>query len=242
MSCCCTPSGGIGKFFGHFARRTRRRYARRGFEPSQRHLVEGVTQAGFADRTDDCMDAGGRALSGTNAEGRPDCGFAGASLLEIGCGVGYLHQQLLHAGAERALGVDISEEMLAQARELARAAGFAERTEYRQGDFVELADGLDSADITLLDKVVCCYPDAEALVTRSVSKTRRVYALTYPRDRSTNHVGARVLNFFLWLLRSGYRTYVHDPRRIEGWVTVAGFKKRYENQTFIWLTQVYVRE
>jgi len=214
MSCCCTPTTGIGKFFGHFARRYRRRYARRGLEPAQRQLVEGLRQAGFA----------------------------GANLLEIGCGVGYLHQLLLREGAERALGVDISGDMLAQARVLAREAGLAERTEYRVGDFVGLADSLADADVTLLDKVVCCYPDAEALVTRSVSKTRRVYALTYPRDRRLNRIGARLLNFFLWLLRSGYRTYIHDPHRIEGWISAAGFRKRYENRTFLWLTQVYLRD
>lgn len=214
MTCCCTPSSGIGKFFGHFARRYRRRYARRGLEPAQRQLVEGVTQTGYA----------------------------GASVLEIGCGVGYLHQQLLRDGAMRALGVDISEEMLAQAREIARTAGLADRVEYRQGDFVEIADGIDVADITLLDKVVCCYPDAEALVTRSTAKTRRTYALTYPRDHWVTRIGARVLNCFLWLLRSGYRTYVHDPRRIETLIVAAGLKRRYENRTFLWLTQVYARE
>lgn len=214
MSCCCVSSSGIGRFFGHFARRYRRRYEKRGLEATQRQLVEGLRQAGFA----------------------------GASLLEIGCGVGYLHQQLLRAGAGRALGVDISEAMLVQARELARAAGLSDRTEYRQGDFVDLAEGIAPADIALLDKVVCCYPDAEALVVRSVSKTRRVYALTYPRDHLLNRIGARVLGFFLWLARSTYRTYVHDPRRIEAWITAAGLKKRYENRTFIWLTQVYVRE
>ena len=67
-------------------------------------------------------------------------------------------------------------------------------------------------------------------------------ALTYPRDHVFNRVGTRVLNVFLWLMRSTYRTYVHDPRRIEAWITAAGLKKRYENRTFIWLTQVYVRE
>ncbi|MEK7815656.1 MAG: class I SAM-dependent methyltransferase [Pseudomonadota bacterium] len=214
MSCCCVSSGGIGKFFGHFARRYRRRHERRGFETTQRQLLEGLHQAEVA----------------------------GARLLEIGCGVGYLHRQLLRDGAMRALGVDISEAMLVQARELARAAGLADRAEYRQGDFVELAGDIGSVDVTVLDKVVCCYPDAEALVTKSLAKTRRVYALTYPRDHVFNRVGVRVLGLFLWLVRSTFRSYVHDPRRIEDWIAAAGFKKRYENQTAIWLTQVYVRE
>ena len=214
MSCCCVSSGGIGKFFGHFARRYRRRYERRGFEATQRQLLEGLHQAGFG----------------------------GARLLEIGCGVGYLHRQLLRDGAMRALGVDISEAMLVQARELARATGLADRAEYRQGDFVELARDIGPVDVTLLDKVVCCYPDAEALVTKSLAKTRRVYALTYPRDHVFNRVGVRVLGLLLWLVRSTFRSYVHDPRRIEAWIAATGFKKRYENQTVIWLTQVYVRE
>ena len=214
MSCCCVSSGGIGKFFGHFARRYRRRHERRGFETTQRQLLEGLHQAEVA----------------------------GSRLLEIGCGVGYLHRQLLRDGAMRALGVDISEAMLVQARELARAAGLADRAEYRQGDFVELAGDIGSVDVTVLDKVVCCYPDAEALVTKSLAKTRRVYALTYPRDHLLNRVGVRVLGLLLWLVRSTFRSYVHDPRRIEGWIAAAGFKKRYENQTVIWLTQVYVRE
>ncbi len=214
MSCCCVSSGGIGRFFGHFARRYRRRYERRGFEATQRQLLEGLHQAGFG----------------------------GARLLEIGCGVGYLHQQLLRDGALHALGVDISEAMLAQARELARTAGLADRAEYRQGDFVELAGDIGPVDVTVLDKVVCCYPDAEALVTKSLATTRRVYALTYPRDHGFNRVGVRVLGLFLWLVRSTFRSYVHDPRRLEAWITAAGLKKRYENRTFIWLTQVYVLE
>lgn len=213
MTCCCTPTSGIGKFFGHFARRYRRRYARRGLEPTQRQLVEGLRQTGFT----------------------------GASLLEIGCGVGYLHQQLLREGAQRALGVDISEDMLAQARAAAREAGLTERTEYRQGDFVELADGVAPVDVTLLDKVVCCYPDVAALVARSLAKTRRAYALTYPRDRRFTRLGARLLNVFLWLVRSTYRTYVHDPKRIEAWITAAGFVKCFERHTHVWLTQVYAR-
>ncbi len=61
-------------------------------------------------------------------------------------------------------------------------------------------------------------------------------------DFGVYRIGARVLGFFLWLGRSTYRTYVHDPRRIETWITAAGLKKRYENRTFIWLTQVYVRD
>jgi magnesium-protoporphyrin O-methyltransferase len=107
---------------------------------------------------------------------------------------------------------------------------------------VELAGEVAPADITLLDKVVCCYPDAAALVNASLAKTRRVYALTYPRDRLITRLGVRLMACLFWLVRSPVRNYVHDPVQIETWVRAAGFRKAYQNQTLLWLTQVYVRE
>ncbi len=53
-----------------------------------------------------------------------------------------------------------------------------------EGDFMTLDERIDNADICLLDKVVCCYPDAQGLVQKSLAKTKQVYGLTYPRDRS----------------------------------------------------------
>ena len=213
MPCCCNHARGADRLFSLFARRYRKRYQKKGLEKSQRHLIEGLKKAGVA----------------------------GASILEIGSGVGYLHQSLLRAGATRAVGIDLSEKMLSEAHILAQENGLSDRVEYRHGDFVELADTITDADVTILDKVVCCYPDAEALVKHSLAKTRRVYALTYPRDRAFIRFGMALLAFFLWLIRSPFRSYVHDPEKIESWIKTEGFTKRYQNQTLVWLTQVYVQ-
>jgi hypothetical protein len=43
------------------------------------------------------------------------------------------------------------------------------------------------------------------------------------------------------LLRSDFRSYVHDPEKIHQWITARGFTKLYQNQTLVWLTQVYVK-
>jgi hypothetical protein len=37
--------------------------------------------------------------------------------------------------------------------------------------------------VVTLDRVVCCYPDPEALLGAAAAKTRQVLAFTYPRDR-----------------------------------------------------------
>ena len=213
MSCCCPHSKSGGRLFSFFARSYRRRFAKKGFEPSQKQLIQGIEQAGYKD----------------------------ATLLEVGSGVGYLHQVLLEQGAKSAVGIDLAPDMLKEAQDWAEEKGLAERVQYIQGDFIELLEQVDAADVTVLDKVVCCYPHPELLVPHSVNKTKRVYALTYPRDRWFTRLAIEIMAVFLKLIGSDFRAYVHDPEKIEAWITEAGFKKAYQQQTFIWLTQIYTK-
>lgn len=208
---CCTQTTGVGRFFSRFASSNRRRYQKKGFSSSQKHLISGLKQLGFNE----------------------------ASVLEIGCGVGYLHQSLLDHGASRATGIDLSEGMIHEARAVSKERHLEGRTEYIQGNFVDLAGGLARSDITILDKVVCCYPDAASLLKTSIEKTSRVYALTYPRDRWFLKLFSTLAAWVLKLIGSQFRGYIHDPEKIEFWITERGFIKSYENQTMIWLTQVY---
>lgn len=213
MSASCCHSKSASRLFSLFARSSRRRAEKKGLESTQEQLLEGLAGIGYED----------------------------ASLLEIGCGVGHLHQTLLERGARQAVGVDLAPKMLAEARSLAEDRGLTERTEYLEGDFIELGDAVEAADIALLDKVVCCYPDAEGLLDLTLEKTRRGCALTYPRDRWFVRLWMKAWNGTLWLLRSDFRTYVHEPATIERRITAAGFAKRYEDTTAAWLTQVYAR-
>lgn len=210
MSTCCCHAQSARRFFSFFARRSRNRYKRRGFEASQKQLIEGLEQLGYRD----------------------------ATVLDIGCGVGHLHQTLLEKGARSAVGIDLAPKMLAEARDWAQQRGLSDRVRYIEGDFMAL-DDIDNTDVTLLDKVVCCYPDAQGLVEKSLAKTKRMYGLTYPRDRWFVRLGVGVIACLLRLMRSDFRSYVHDPAQIERSITDNGFRKRFESQTAVWLTQVY---
>ena len=214
MSCCCPHSKSGGRLFSFFARGYRRRFSKKGFEPSQQQLIAGLEQAGFAN----------------------------ASLLEIGSGVGYMHQVLLEQGAKNAVGIDLAPDMLKEAQQWADEKDLTDRVQYIQGDFIELLDRVDPAEVTILDKVVCCYPHAELLINSSTVKTKRVYALTYPRNRWFIKAVMEIMAFFLKLSGSDFRAFVHNPDDIERWILQAGFKKTYQAQTFIWLSQIYIRD
>ena len=213
MQCCKPESTEASRFFSWFARRSGKHYRKRGLGKVQSELMAAIRESGID----------------------------GATLLDIGCGVGYLHQSLLKDGAASATGVDLSEKMITEARALAAEQSLADRVEYFEGDFVAMAERLPGADITILDKVVCCYPDAETLINRSLEKTGRVYALTYPRAHLINRIMTAVEAFCLTLIRCDFRPYVHDPDRIEGWIKAAGFRKQTQHHSWLWLTQVYVR-
>jgi cyclopropane fatty-acyl-phospholipid synthase-like methyltransferase len=128
---CCAHANAAGRFFSFFARRYHKRYLKQGLEKTQQQLVAGLDQAGY-DK---------------------------ATLLEIGSGVGYLHQHLLKHGADNAIGIDLSQKMLVEAQLLAKAQGLDHQVVYLHGDFLNLVSDIDNAEVTLLDKVVCCYPD-----------------------------------------------------------------------------------
>jgi len=123
MDCCTAINADTGRFFSRVAGLHRLRHRLFGFERTQRQLIEGL-RAG---------------------------GIAGAELLEIGPGAGYLQRALLREGAVRATGVDLSERMLRIAREEAAREGLTDRISHRQGDFTLLADQIPDADVTILD-------------------------------------------------------------------------------------------
>ena len=104
-----------------------------------------------------------------------------------------------------------------------------------------LADDIEAADITILDKVICCYPDADGLVHKSLAHTKRAIALTYPRVRLMTRIGSVLTAVMMWVIRSDYRNYLHDPEQVQAWIEEAGFRKDFENQNTVWLTQVYAR-
>ena len=168
-------------------------------------------------------------------------GIEGASLLDIGGGVGIIQLELLEAGIASSVDVDASGPYLQVAEAEAAERGFRERTAYHHGDFVALADQVEDADVVTLDRVICCYPDVRSLVGSSARHARRLYALVYPVDRWWTRGVGRIMNFFTMLSRSEYRMYVHSERLVDQLVREAGLLPHYRHAGMVWQTVVYAR-
>lgn len=206
MSGCCDPSGYSAVFGGRFARAQQRRYRRRGLDRTARRMV-------------DFLDAHG---------------LDGASVLEIGGGVGDVQLELLRRGAGRATNLELVEEYDVAAGELAEEAGVADRMDRRIVDIATDPGSVDAADVVVLHRVVCCYPDHERLLRAAADHARRLLVFSYPPPHLLNRAVIGVENLQRRLTRSMFRAFTHPPQDMMSVLHDAGLRTSYEHRGRIW--------
>jgi methyltransferase family protein len=168
-------------------------------------------------------------------------GAEGATLLDIGAGIGAIQLGLLAAGLAHAESVDATEAYVATAREEAVRRGYGDRVVGKVGDFVAVAAEIPGADFVTLDKVVCCYPDMPALVGRAAERTNRAIGLVYPRQTWWNRIAARVLAAWGWVTRDATRWHLHRTSEIDALLDRAGFDRHEVRRELIWHITLYRR-
>lgn len=168
-------------------------------------------------------------------------GIKGMTLLDIGGGVGVIQHELLRAGVTNATSVDASSAYEKVSREEAVRQGHADRVSYYHANFVELAPQISAADVVTLDKVVCCYPDMQALVGLSSARASMLYGLVYPRDTWWMRLAVFLLNLGPTLTRNPFRAYVHSTREVDSLLRAGGLQQRFYKTSGPWQVVVYSR-
>src|ERR671930_1490446 len=158
-------------------------------------------------------------------------GVEGDSVLEVGGGIGAIQLELLKAGAARTTNVELSPEYEPYVAELLDGDT---RVERRVGDFVRDAAELEPADDVVLHRVVCCYPDPEALVCAAAEHARRRLVLSFPPDTALFRSGSAVMNAFLALTRTEFRTFVHPAATILAPARARGLEPALDTRTRMW--------
>jgi 2-polyprenyl-3-methyl-5-hydroxy-6-metoxy-1,4-benzoquinol methylase len=142
-------------------------------------------------------------------------GVEGATLLDIGGGIGAIQHELLEAGVTHATSVDASAPYLNAAREEAKRRGQGDRVTYVHGDFVDLADSTASAEIVTLDRVINVYPDWERLTELAAARAQRLFGLVYPRDTRMTRLVVFGMNLMLRLKGKPVRAAIRSSDVIE---------------------------
>src|SRR5205085_11262284 len=90
---------------------------------------------------------------------------------------------------------------------LAQEFNVGERVEFVVGDFTEVQT--PDADIVVMDRVICCYPEWRALLDKASDSCTGALIMTYPRESNVMR-GVHALMDVWWIIvRSKFRFYVH---------------------------------
>jgi Methyltransferase domain len=138
-------------------------------------------------------------------------GIQGATVLEVGGGVGEIQIELLKRGAARAVNLELSAAYEQEAKSLLREAGLEERAERRLHDIAVDPKGVEAADVVVLHRVVCCYPDYERLLGAAAQHARRLLVFSYPPRNAGSRLFIATQNLVFGLLRREFRTFAHPP-------------------------------
>lgn len=205
MSCC--SGKGCDEFFNdRVARRDARRYGRKGLDGSAQRLVQLVERRGVEGKT----------------------------VLEVGGGIGAIQLELLKAGAVRAVNVELSPAYDPYAAELLRSNGLEARADRRVLDFADRAEDVEPADVVVLHRVLCCYPDYETLVGAAADHARDQLLLTFPRDVWWMRLGVGAINRLQRLRGKAFRVYLHAPDSIVDVVRSHGHEIATREQGRVW--------
>jgi hypothetical protein len=161
-------------------------------------------------------------------------GLEGATVLEIGGGVGEIQIELLKSGAARAVNLELSPAYEAEATELLRDSGLQARVDRRVHDIAAEPGAVAPADFVVLNRVVCCYPDYERLLGAAAGHARRALVFSYPPRNGLSRSIVGVENLVFRLQRQEFRTFAHPPSAMFGVLERHGFRRTYQHHALVW--------
>jgi 16S rRNA G966 N2-methylase RsmD len=203
---CCNPRGCDRFFSPRFARRVARRYREKGLDKTAQLMVEFLEQRGIE----------------------------GATVLEVGGGVGEIQIELLKRGAARAVNLELSPAYEEEAERLLREAGFEERAQRLLHDIATDPAEIEPADVVVLHRVVCCYPDLEQLLDAAADHARRLLVFSYPPRNAVSRLFIAAQNLLFRLLRREFRTFAHPPSRMLRLLEERGLRRTFAHHPLVW--------
>jgi 16S rRNA G966 N2-methylase RsmD len=206
MNDCCDRTGYQTVFSDRFARRVARMYCRRGLDRTQRRLVTFLSERGIEH----------------------------ASVLEIGGGVGEIQIELLSRGARKATNLEISRNYEPEAAALLERFGMVDRVQRRFVDIATSPNAVEPADVVVLHRVVCCYPDYERLLSAAAGHAKRLLVYSHPPRNSLIRMIISCENLLHRLRGSDFRAFVHPPAAMIKTAEAQGMSVSYRHRGVSW--------
>ncbi len=206
MGDCCDRDGYDAVFGDRFVKKVARRYRRRGLTKTSSLMVDYLCAKGIE----------------------------GASILEIGGGMGEVQVELLRRGAARVTNLEISKGYEQEAARLLEKSGMTDRVTRRLVNIAATPDEVEPADVVVLHRVVCCYPDYEGLLSAAGRHANRLLVFSHPPRNLLVLADFGAENLMRWAKRDSFRTFVHPPEAMVEVLRNTGLSTRYQHRGLSW--------
>jgi 16S rRNA G966 N2-methylase RsmD len=210
---CCSSDAYDETFGARFAARVAKRCRKRGLDRTRRRLVDFLSAHGLE----------------------------GATVLEIGGGIGEVHLELLRRGARVATNLEISTSYEDEAARLLAGSGLEKRVTRRFLDIATHPEEVEPADVVVLHRVVCCYPDYERLLSAAASHARRLLVFSHPPRTPVTRLMFGFDNVVRRCRRNDFRAFVHPPEAMVAVVEAQGLAVRYRDRGLSWTVMGFER-
>jgi hypothetical protein len=200
-------------FGSRFAKRMAAGYRKRGLDETARTIVELVVQAGVQD----------------------------ATVLEIGGGAGEIQLELLKRGAASATNLELSPGYEAEAAALIAEAGLTGRVQRRLVDIAADPAAVEQADIVVLHRVVCCYPDFAELLGSAADHARRQLVFSHPPRNAMSRAVVGTQNLLFRASGRDFRTFAHPPTAMLAVLAEHGLQVRATHRGRVWQVAALIR-
>jgi hypothetical protein len=206
VSDCCSPKGYRWIFSEQKAESDAKRYRHKGLDATSRRIVDTIKRQPLQGRT----------------------------LLEVGGGVGDVQIELLKAGVASAVSIELTPTYEVAAWTLLREAGLEDRVERKVMDFAVANGAVRRAEIVILNRVICCYPDMTHLAAAAADHTKELLVMSFPKNRWWIRLGLDAVNAAMRLTRREFQVFLHSPDRIVATAEQRGLKAAWNEAGFVW--------
>jgi magnesium-protoporphyrin O-methyltransferase len=213
MAGCCDPGDYADVFTTASARRSAARYRKRGLDRTATRIVDWLAEQGIE----------------------------GATVLELGGGVGGIQIDLLRRGAARATNLELVDSYDNEAVVLAAEAGLSGRISRRRLDLATEPEAVPQHDVVVLHRVVCCYPDYERLLAAAAARATRLLVFSHPPRSWMMRAAFWSENAVRRLGGTTFRVYVHPPTQMLAVVQSSGFRLAHRHHGLAWDVTALVR-
>ena len=213
MSDCCTPKGYRQIFSDKNAAGEAKRYRRKGLDGTSKRIFDFIK----------------------------DRGVEGKTILEVGGGIGAVEIELLKAGVTRSVNVELTPTYETAAGQLLLESGLTDRVERLVMDFADAGIEVQPADVVVMNRVICCYPDMPKLAGAAADRAKGMLVMSFPNRRWWTRLGLTLANFGFRVIRLQFRVFLHPPALILVAVEQRGFKTRLNQPGLIWQVVAFER-